>query len=117
MVTGHRDQTEKNHTSTHLANWACHARRWETMSGKKGRWSIDSKLRFDFIHTKAMADEVVHNVEMLVNGCIDQKLRVYAEVAPQELAPENLSASARSSAKNIPPWSASSPSGASSSTC
>ncbi len=85
MVTGHRDQTEKNHTSTHLANWALR----ETLGDhvqQKGSLVDHDKLRFDFIHTKAMADEEIHNVEMLVNGCIDQKLPVYAEVAPQELA-------------------------------
>ncbi len=77
--------TEKNHTSTHLANWALR----ETLGDhvqQKGSLVDPEKLRFDFIHQKSMADDEIASVEMLVNGCIGQKLRVYAENAPQELA-------------------------------
>jgi alanyl-tRNA synthetase len=84
-VMGGRTLTEKNHTSTHLANWALR----ETLGDhvqQKGSLVDSEKLRFDFVQQKAMTDEELHQVEILVNGCIDQKLPVYAEVAPQELA-------------------------------
>jgi alanyl-tRNA synthetase len=84
-VMGGRDRTEKNHTSTHLANWALR----ETLGDhvqQKGSLVDPEKLRFDFIHQKAMTDEEILKVENMVNACIEMKLPVYAEVAPQEKA-------------------------------
>ncbi len=84
-VTGGRDRTEKNHTSTHIANWALR----ETLGDhvqQKGSLVDQEKLRFDFLHTKALSEEEVARVESMVNACIEQKLPVYAEVAPQEQA-------------------------------
>jgi alanyl-tRNA synthetase len=84
-VLGGRDRTEKNHTSTHLANWALR----ETLGDhvqQKGSLVDPDKLRFDFIHQKSMTDAEIDAVEKLVNTCIDKKLPVYAEVAPQEQA-------------------------------
>ena len=84
-VTGGRDRTEKNHTGTHLANWALR----ETLGAhvqQKGSLVDPEKLRFDFTHPKAMTDEEVGRVETLVRDSIAQKLPVYTEVAPQEQA-------------------------------
>ncbi|HSU66321.1 MAG TPA: alanine--tRNA ligase-related protein, partial [Tepidisphaeraceae bacterium] len=84
-VYGGRDRTEKNHTSTHLANWALR----ETLGDhvqQKGSLVDPDKLRFDFIHNKALADEEIAKVETLVNTCIEMRLVVDAEVAPQEQA-------------------------------
>jgi alanyl-tRNA synthetase len=84
-VLGGRDRTEKNHTSTHLANWALR----ETLGDhvqQKGSLVDSDKLRFDFLHQKAMADEEVAQVESLVNAGIAARLPVYAEVAPQDKA-------------------------------
>ncbi len=84
-VLGGRDRTEKNHTSTHLANWALR----ETLGDhvqQKGSLVDPEKLRFDFVHPKSLTDEEVAKVETMVNTCIDMKLPVYAEIAPQEHA-------------------------------
>jgi alanyl-tRNA synthetase len=84
-VTNDRVLTEKNHTSTHLANWALR----EVLGGdvqQKGSLVDPEKLRFDFSHGKALADDELARVEMLVNESIAKKLPVYAETVPQEKA-------------------------------
>ncbi|HTW93279.1 MAG TPA: alanine--tRNA ligase, partial [Tepidisphaeraceae bacterium] len=84
-VLGHRELTEKNHTSTHLANWALREVLGDDVQ-QKGSLVDPDKLRFDFSHPKAMTDEQIDRVTHLVNNLIDRKLPVYAEVAPQEKA-------------------------------
>ena len=84
-VLASRERTEKNHTSTHLANWALR----ETLGDhvqQKGSLVDPDKLRFDFVHPKSLTDEELAKVESLVNTCIDMKLPVFAETAPQEQA-------------------------------
>lgn len=84
-VLGHRGFTEKNHTSTHIANWALR----ETLGDhvqQKGSLVDPDKLRFDFVHPKSMSDQEIAKVETMVNTCIDLKLPVYVDIAPQELA-------------------------------
>ena len=80
-----RRRTEKNHTGTHLANWALR----ETLGDgvqQKGSLVDPEKLRFDFSHSKSMSDEEIAGVEKLVNEAIAKKLPVYAQEAPQEKA-------------------------------
>ncbi len=84
-LAGVRPRTEKNHTATHLANWALREVLGEGVQ-QKGSLVDPDKLRFDFSHTKAMSEEEVARVEQLVDERIKQKLPVYAEVAPQEQA-------------------------------
>jgi alanyl-tRNA synthetase len=84
-VTGGRDRTEKNHTSTHVANWALREVLGEGVE-QKGSLVDPDKLRFDFSHSKAMTDEELGRVESLVNQQIAAKLPVYWENAPQEKA-------------------------------
>ena len=84
-VAPQRTFTEKNHTSTHLANWALREVLGEGVQ-QKGSLVDPEKLRFDFSHGKSMTDEELSRVESLVNRCIEQKLTVYAETAPQEQA-------------------------------
>jgi alanyl-tRNA synthetase len=84
-VIGGRDRTEKNHTSTHVANWALREVLGEGVD-QRGSLVDPDKLRFDFSHNKAMTDEELGRVETLVNQKIDEKLPVYAEVVPQEKA-------------------------------
>jgi alanyl-tRNA synthetase len=82
---GGRDATEKNHTATHLANWALR----ETLGDhvqQKGSLVDPEKLRFDFVHPKSLTDEELAKVESLVNAAIEKKLPVFAETAPQETA-------------------------------
>lgn len=80
-----RKETEKNHTSTHLANWALRQVLGNDVQ-QKGSLVDPEKLRFDFSHGKAVTDEELGRVETLVNQEIAKNLPVYAEEAPQELA-------------------------------
>jgi alanyl-tRNA synthetase len=84
-LAGVRPRTEQNHTATHLANWALREVLGEGVQ-QKGSLVDPEKLRFDFSHAKALADEEVARVESLVNQCVEKKMPVYAEVAPQEQA-------------------------------
>ncbi len=80
-----RDRTQQNHTTTHLANWALR----ETLGDdvhQKGSLVDPDKLRFDFTHGKAMADDELSRVEQLVSNAIEKGHKVYAENAPQEQA-------------------------------
>src|SRR5262249_8051504 len=80
-----RAQTQKNHTTTHIANWALREVLGEGVQ-QKGSLVDPEKLRFDFSHNKAMTDEEIEKVETLVNREIQKNLNVYAQIAPQEKA-------------------------------
>jgi alanyl-tRNA synthetase len=84
-LSGARGLTEKNHTTTHLANWALREVLGDGVQ-QKGSLVDPEKLRFDFSHPKALADDELERVESLVNQSIGRKLSVYAEEAPQEQA-------------------------------
>lgn len=84
VYTG-REHTQKNHTGTHLANWALREVLGDAVQ-QKGSLVDPDKLRFDFVQNKALADEEIARVEKLVNDSIARKLPVYAEEVPQEQA-------------------------------
>jgi len=84
-VSPSRAKTEKNHTGTHLANWALREVLGDGVQ-QKGSLVDPEKLRFDFSHSKAMIDEEIAKVETLVAEAIGKKLPVYAQEAPQEKA-------------------------------
>jgi alanyl-tRNA synthetase len=84
-LAGVRPRTEKNHTSTHLANWALREVFGDGIQ-QKGSLVDPDKLRFDFSHGKALADDELAQVETLVAQSIEKRLPVYAENAPQEQA-------------------------------
>jgi alanyl-tRNA synthetase len=80
-----RKRIEKNHTATHLANWALR----ETLGDhveQKGSLVDGEKLRFDFVQPKALDDAELEKVETLVREAIAKKLPVYTQVAPLEQA-------------------------------
>jgi alanyl-tRNA synthetase len=84
-VSDTRTQTEKNHSTTHLANWALREVLDDAVQ-QKGSLVDPEKLRFDFSHGKAITDEELEKIESLVDQSIKKNLTVYAEEAPQELA-------------------------------
>jgi len=84
-LAGVRPRTEKNHTATHLANWALREVLGDNVQ-QKGSLVDPEKLRFDFSHGKSLAEDELARVEALVSERIGQKLPVYAEEAPQEQA-------------------------------
>ncbi len=80
-----RGLTQKNHTTTHLANWALRETLGDAVQ-QKGSLVDPEKLRFDFSHNKSLSEDELAKVETLVNAGITGKLPVYAETAPQEQA-------------------------------
>jgi alanyl-tRNA synthetase len=84
-VSSARSRTEKNHTGTHLANWALRQTLGEGVQ-QKGSLVDPEKLRFDFSHAKALSDEEIAGVEKLVTEAIAKKLPVYTQEAPQDQA-------------------------------
>jgi alanyl-tRNA synthetase len=84
-VSPSRGRTEKNHTGTHLANWALRQTLGDGVQ-QKGSLVDPEKLRFDFSHSKSLSDEEIANVEKLMAEAIAKKLPVYAQEAPQEKA-------------------------------
>jgi alanyl-tRNA synthetase len=84
-LAGVRPRTEKNHTATHLANWALREVLGDAVQ-QKGSLVDPEKLRFDFSHNKSMSDDELARVESLVSESVKKAMRVYAEVAPQEQA-------------------------------
>jgi len=84
-VLGSRPDTEKNHTATHLANWALRKVLGDAVA-QKGSLVDPQKLRFDFTCAKAMSDEQLEKVESLVNEAIGEHLVVHAQTVPLEQA-------------------------------
>ena len=84
-VSDSRTQTEQNHSTTHLANWALREILGDGVQ-QKGSLVDPDKLRFDFSHPKAIADDELEKIESLVDQAIKKNLPVYADEAPQELA-------------------------------
>ena len=80
-----RKRIEKNHTATHLANWALR----ETLGNhveQKGSLVDGEKLRFDFSQPKALDDKQLEKIESLVHESIGKNLQVYTQTVPLEQA-------------------------------
>ena len=84
-VLGGRTFTEKNHTATHLLNWALR----QAIDGdvlQKGSLVDAEKLRFDFTHGKGVNDDELARTQTLVAQAIAEMIPVYTDTAPQEKA-------------------------------
>jgi alanyl-tRNA synthetase len=77
-----RGETRKNHTATHVMNWALREVLGEHVQ-QKGSLVDHEKTRFDFSHPKALTPEQLGRVEQLVNERIRENLAVHYKVVPQ----------------------------------
>lgn len=74
-----RINTEKNHTATHILQKAL-----KTVLGdhvaQKGSYVDPYRLRFDFVHFKAMTPDEIEKVENIVNEKIRESIGVHTDV-------------------------------------
>jgi alanyl-tRNA synthetase len=83
-VAPSRISTMRNHTATHLLNWAlrevlCAAEERENPHvQQKGSLVDPDKTRFDFSHSKPLTDDEISRIDALVNERIRADLPVYA---------------------------------------
>ncbi|MEO1130847.1 MAG: alanine--tRNA ligase, partial [Planctomycetota bacterium] len=70
-----------NHTGTHLLNLALRNTLGDHID-QKGSLVAPDRLRFDFSHSGALTEGEVQRITDVVNTAIEQKLVVYAELAP-----------------------------------
>lgn len=78
-----RGQTKKNHTATHLLQWALQQVLGKT-ARQQGSLVCPEYLRFDFTWPKAMTKKEMKQVEELVNEKISQSMPVTFKVMPIE---------------------------------
>ena len=76
-----REACKKNHTATHLLQWALQNVLGDSVS-QQGSLVCPDYLRFDFTYPKSLTDEQSRNVEKLVNEKIAHSLPVSCKVMP-----------------------------------
>jgi alanyl-tRNA synthetase len=81
LVNEEREFTRKNHTATHLMNWALRKVLGNHVD-QKGSLLDAEKTRFDFTHDKPLSPEEIAEVERLVNEKIYADLPVTPVVMP-----------------------------------
>lgn len=87
QVSGLRADTMRNHTATHLLNWALRRVLGEHVE-QKGSLVDAQKTRFDFAHDQPLTSEQIAEVERLVNEKIYADLPVIAVYKPLAEAKE-----------------------------
>ncbi len=85
IISKDRDATKKNHTATHLLQWALREVLGPSVT-QQGSLVCPDYLRFDFTYPKAPADEELKIVEQKVRGKIAADLPVTYVVMPKEKA-------------------------------
>ena len=76
-----RMDTQRNHTATHLMNWALREVLGDHIN-QAGSVVAPDRLRFDFTHNQAVNAEQLAEVEQLVNGRVLTDQPVGATIAP-----------------------------------
>jgi alanyl-tRNA synthetase len=84
-IAGARAETMRNHTATHLLNWALRKVLGDHVE-QKGSLVDPEKTRFDFAHTESLTAEQIAEIERLVNEKIYADLPVTAVYRPLEQA-------------------------------
>jgi len=87
LVAPHRMAIRRNHTGTHLLNWALRQVLGEHVN-QAGSVVAADRLRFDFHHNQAMTDEQLADVERLANERILADEPVTVKVMPLAEAKE-----------------------------
>lgn len=85
IVSPDRDATKKNHTATHLLQWALQQTLGSSVA-QQGSLVNPDYLRFDFTYPKAMTADEIKKVEELVREKIDMELPVTCVTLPREKA-------------------------------
>ncbi len=85
MVSKDRDATKKNHTATHLLQWALQQTLGKSVA-QQGSYVGPDYLRFDFTCPKAPTAEELKKVENKVRGKIAEDNLVTCAVMPKESA-------------------------------
>ena len=85
MVDKDRDSIKKNHTATHLLQWALQQTLGKSVA-QQGSLVCSEYLRFDFTWPKALTDEQIKKVEGLVREKIAADSPVTCSVLPREQA-------------------------------
>jgi len=80
-----REKTTKNHTATHLLNWALREVLGDSVE-QKGSLVDTEKTRFDFSHNASLTENEAQRVEALVNEAVGVDHQVYTMVVDQDNA-------------------------------
>jgi len=85
IVSKDRDATKKNHTATHLLQWALQQVLGKSVS-QQGSYVGPDYLRFDFTYPKAPTSEQLREIEKMVREKITADLPVTCVAMPREKA-------------------------------